>query len=86
MFIKEPNTALFVAQTGVVKTHFAFNFLEKEYITYFKYIIIICPTLKHNETYRSRNWFWIDPKVILVEPDNLLYDWIEKMGKWFAGC
>ena len=47
--------------------------------------MIICPTLKHNETYRSRKWFWDDPKVILIEPGNYLYDWIEKMGKLFAG-
>ena len=61
------------------------NLLEKEYKNYFDFIIIICPTLKHNETYRSRKWFGDDPKVILIEPSNHLYDWVEKMGKPFTG-
>ena len=55
MFMKEPHTALmFVAPTGVGKTHLALDLLKKEYINHFNFIIIICPTLKHNETYRSR--------------------------------
>ena len=54
MFIKEPHTALFVAPTGIGKTHLALDLLKKEYKDQFNYIVIICPTLKHNETYRSR--------------------------------
>ena len=46
-------TALFVAPTGVGKTHLALDLLEKEYKNYSDFIIIICPTLKHNETYRN---------------------------------
>ena len=67
------------------KTYMALDLLEKEYKNYFNFIIIICPMLKHKETYRSRKWFWDDPKVILIEPGNHLYDWVEKMGKQFAG-
>ena len=37
--------------------------------------------LKHNETYRSRGWVWTDPEVILIEPGNQLYYWIEKISK-----
>ena len=85
MFMKEPHTALFVAPTGVGKTHLALNFLESEYKNYFNFIIIICPTLKHNQTYRSRKWVCTDPEVILIEPDNRLYDWIEKIGNLLAG-
>ena len=53
MFMKEPHTALFVAPTGVGKTHLALNLLESEYFSHFDFIIIICPMLKHNETYRK---------------------------------
>ena len=45
MFMKEPHTALFLAPTGVGKTHLALDLLEKEYKNYFDFIIIICPTL-----------------------------------------
>ena len=47
MFMKEPHTALFVAPTGVGKTHLALDLLKKEYKNYFDFIMIICPTTKH---------------------------------------
>ena len=83
--MKEPHTALFVAPTGVGKTHLALDLLESEYLNHFDFIIIICPTLKHNETYRSRNWIWTDPEFILIKPVNNLYYWIEKIGNLLAG-
>ena len=57
MFIKESHTALFVAPTGIGETRLALDLLKKQCKDHFNYIIIICPTLKHNETYRSRKWF-----------------------------
>ena len=53
MFMKEPHTALFVALPGVEKMHLALNLLESEYKNHFDFIVIICPTLAHNETYKS---------------------------------
>ena len=85
MFMKEPHTALFVAPTGLGKTHLALNLLESEYKNHFNFIIIICPTLAHNETYKSRCWVWIDPDVILIEPGNNLYYLIETIRKLLAG-
>ena len=49
----EPHTALFVAPTGVGKTHLALDLLEQEYLSHFDFMIIICLTLKHNETYKN---------------------------------
>ena len=83
--MKEPHTALFVDPTGVGKTHLALDLLEKEYKNHFDFITIMCSTLKHNKTYRSRKWFLDYPKVILIEPGNHLYDWIEKISKQLAG-
>ena len=83
--MKEPHTALLVAPAGVGTTYMALDLLEKEYKGSFDFNITICPMLKHNKTYRSRKWFWTDPKVILIEPGNHLYHWIEKVGKLFAG-
>ena len=83
--MKEPHTALFVAPTRVGKTHLALDLLETEYKNYFDFIIIICPTLKHSKTYRSRKWVWTDPEVILIEHGNSLYGWIEKIGNLLAG-
>ena len=83
--MKELHTALFVAPTGVRKTHLALNSLESEYRNHFDFLIIICPTLKHNETYKSRGWVSTDPDVIPIEPGNQLYYLIEKISKLLAG-
>ena len=77
MFMKEPHTALFVAPTGVGKMQIALNLLENEYRNHFDFIIIICPTLAHNSTYKSQGWVWNDPDVIPIEPGNQLYYLIE---------
>ena len=86
----EPHTALFVASTGVGKTHLALDSLERECLSYFDFVIILCPTLRHNKTYRQWKWFWTDPYVILIEPGDspgsCLYDWMEKLGNILAGC
>ena len=82
--MKEPHTVLFVAPTGVGKTHFALELLESEYRDHFDFIMIISPTLAHNETYKSRGWVWTDPDVIPIEPGNQLHYLIEKISKLLA--
>ena len=63
--MKKSHTALFIAPTGVGKTHLVFDVLETES--------------------KLRNWIWADPEVILIEPRNSLYNWIEKIGNLLAG-
>ena len=83
--MKEPHTALFVAPTGVGKMHLALNLLENAYRNHFDLIVIICPTLEHNETYKSRGWIWNDLDVIPIELDNNLYYLMKKISKMLAG-
>ena len=85
MFMKEPHTALFVAPTGVGKTHLALNLLETEYRNHFDFIVIICPTLRYNSACKSRGWVSNDPEVIPIEPGNQLYYLIEKTSNLLAG-
>ena len=85
MFMKEPHTALFIAQTGVGKTYLALSLLENEYRNHFNFIVIMCPTLAHNETYKSRGWVWNDPDVISIEPGNQLYYLIKKISNLLTG-
>ena len=70
---------------GVGKMHLALDLLRKEYKSHFNYIVIIWQTLKHNEMYRSREWFWTDPRIISIEPGNCLFDWIKMVGNELAG-
>ena len=83
--MKEPHTALFVAPTGVGKTHLALSLLETEYRNHFNFIVIICPTLRYNSTYKNRSWVRNDPDVIPIEPGNQLYYLIEKISNLLAG-
>ena len=81
----EPHTSLFVAPTGVGKTHLALDLLKHVYFNHFDYAVILCPTLQYNATQRSLKWFWTDPYVVPMEPGDCLYDWIEKLGNLLAG-
>ena len=83
--MKEPHTAFFIAPTGVGKTHSALSLLETEYRNHFDFIVIICPTLRYNSTYKNRSWVWNDPEVIPIEPGNQLYYLIEKISNLLAG-
>ena len=76
---------MFVAPTGVGKTHLALSLLENEYRNHLDFIVIICPTLALNETYKSRGWVWNDPDVIPMELNNNLYYLIEKISNLLAG-
>ena len=83
--MKEPHTALFVAPTGVGKTHLALSLLETEYRNHFDFIVIICPNLRYNSTYKNQSWVWNDPDVIPIKPGNQLYYLIEKISNLLAG-
>ena len=85
MFMKELHTALFMAPTGVGKMHLALSLLENEYRNNFDFIVIICPTLRYNSTYKSRGWVWNVPELILEEPGNQLYFLIKKYSNSLAG-
>ena len=67
------------------KTHLALSLLESEYRNHFIFIIIICPTLRYNSTYKSRSSVWNDPEVIPIELGNNLYYLIEKISNLLTG-
>ena len=66
-YIKEAHTTILTGQTGFGKTHFILDLIEKEYNKYCDYIIIICPTLRWNNIYHSKDWIKNDDKVWLIE-------------------
>ena len=83
--MKESHTALFIAPTGVGKTHLALSLLETEYRNHFDLIVIICPTLRYNAANKNLSWVWNDPDVIPIEPGNQLYYLSEKISNLLAG-
>ena len=70
---------------GALNAHLALRLLETEYRNHFDFIVIICPTLRYNSTYKNQSWVWNDPEVIPIEPGNQLYHLIEKISNLLAG-
>ena len=69
-FIKKAHAAIICGATDCGKTEFTLILLETEYKQFFKYIIIICPTWRYNQTYLKRKWLFNDPnQVYLVNPN-----------------
>ena len=75
---------MFIGHTGCGKTHLVLELIENHYNKYYDHIIIICPTLRWNKTYHSKDWIKNDDKVWLVEPKDKLYQWIEKLSQLLA--
>ena len=72
-YIKEPHTTIFTGPTGNGKTHLVLDLTEKEYHKHSDYIIIICPTLRWNKTYHSKDWIKNDDKVwFIVSPKYII--------------
>ena len=81
-YIKKPQTAMFIGQTGCGKTHLVLELIENEYDNHFDYIIIICRTLQeNNKTYHARGWIKNDYNVWLVDPKDNLYQCIKKLSE-----
>ena len=50
----DPHAAVICGQTGCGKTVFVLNLLEGPYRGVFRHIVILCPTVLHNKTYKDR--------------------------------
>ena len=61
-YIKDPHTTIFTGQTGCGKTNPVLDLIEKEYKKHFDYIVIICSTLRVNNTYHVRDCIKNDDK------------------------
>ena len=62
-YIKKLHTSIFIGQTGCGKTNLILDLIEKEYNKNFDYMVIICPILRENDTYHSKEWTKNNDKV-----------------------
>ena len=84
-YVKNPHTAIYSGPTGSGKTELVLNIIENEYKNHFENIVILCPTLRWNETYKERKFLWSDPNVYLIESKDKLFEWLAKLSRIFAG-
>ena len=84
-YVKNPHTAIYSGPTNCGKTKLVLDLVENEYKNHFENIIILCPTLRYNQTYKNRAWISSDPNVYLIEPKDKLFEWLAKLSRIFAG-
>jgi hypothetical protein len=81
-FVREdPHSAIICGQTGCGKTVFILDLLEGPY----RHIVILCPTVRYNETYLTRPWIWTDPEVYIADPGERLHDYLRAFYQLFQG-
>ena len=79
------HSAIICGQTGCGKTEFALDLLEGHYRGVFHHIVILCPTIEHNDAFQNRPWIWTDPEVYAPDPGERLHDWLRLFYKRFQG-
>ena len=79
------HSALVCVQTGSGKTAFILRLLEGPYRGMFRHIVILCPTIEHNKTYKQCPWIWTDPEVFVLDPGERLHDYLRAFYLVFRG-
>ena len=81
---KIPHSAIICGQTGCGKTVFVLDLLEGPYKNIFDHIVILCPTIADNKTYKERKWIWEKNNgIYVVDPGERLHDWLRAFYKMF---
>ena len=71
---------------GMRKTVFVLSLLEDgPYWGFFRHIVILCPTIEHNKTYKQCPWLWTDPEVYVLDPGERLHDYLRAFYLVFKG-
>ena len=79
------HSAIICGQTGCGKTVFILDLLEGRYRGVFEHIVILCPTVKYNQAYHSREWVWNDDEIYIIDPGEHLHEWLRTMYGIFQG-
>ena len=72
-------------QTGCGKTAFILSLLEGPYRGIFRHVVVLCPTIEHNKTYKQCPWLWTDPEVYVLDPGERLHDYLRAFYLVFKG-
>ena len=83
--VTEPHSAIICGMTGCGKTKFVLDLLEGPYRGRFDYVVILCPTIRHNVTYQNRPWIRADPEVYAFDPGERLHDCLRAFYQCFQG-
>ena len=79
------HSATICRQTGCGKKVFILDLQEGPYRGFFQHIVVLCPTVRHNKTYKQCPWIWTDPEVYLLDPGERLHDYLREFYHVFMG-
>ena len=81
----KPFNMIIVGMTACGKTKYLLDTLEQNYMCHFEYIFLLCPTFKHNNTYRL--WRYESDEDYLVIPcdQDHVDDWLKYIVQTYKG-
>ena len=83
---KGAHSAIVCGQTECGKNVFILFLLEEcPYRGFFRHIVVLCPTIEHNKTYKQCPWLWTDPEVYVLDPCERLHDYLRAFYLVFQG-
>ena len=84
--LKGAHSAIVCGQTGCGKTVFILFLLEEvPYRGFFRHIVVLCPNIEHNKTYKQCPLIWTDPEVYVLDPCERLQDYLRAFHPVFKG-
>ena len=51
----------------------------------FRHIVVLCPTIEHNKTYKQCPWLWTDPEIFVLDPGERLHNYLRAFYQVFQG-
>ena len=78
---RSTHSATICWHTGSGKTVFL---LEGPYRGFFRHIVVLHPTIRHNKIYHQRPRIWTDPEVYVLDPGERLHDYLRAYYQVFA--
>ena len=83
---KAAHLAIVCGQTGCGKKVLVLSLLEEgPYQGFFRHIVILCPTIEYNKTYKQCPWLWMDPEVYVLDLGERLQDYLWAFYLVFKG-
>ena len=83
---KGAHSAIVCGLTGCGKPVFILSLLEEgPYRGFFRHIVVLCPTIEHNKTYKQCPWLWTDPEIYVLDPGERLHDYLRALYVVFKG-
>ena len=69
-----PFNMLISGMTDCGKTYYVLDLLEHDFMKTFDYIVIFCPSIEMNKTYKDRKWVEHDKYIYVYPPDKTKMD------------